>query len=110
MPRIGPSGEIVINGWLSKAIATIAAAGVTGGFVGLLQASSLAADYHHHKEAETRELAELKARTDKLWDEAIETRVINTATQQEIGRARERQDRIEDKLNRLLQKQGIDVE
>jgi len=101
------AGEIVINGWLSKAIAGIATAGVLGGFAGLLTASSLAQDYANHKETEAAQMATMKARQDKLWDEQIADRIIQSQTQQEIGRARERQDRIERKIDRLLQARGI---
>lgn len=110
MPRIGPSGEIIINGWLSKMIAGVATAGVLGGFAGLMSANSLAQDYHNHKDHEMREIAEIRAKVDKMWEEQVENRALQRTTQEEIGRARERQDRIEEKINQLLIKQGINPE
>ena len=107
MTRVGSKGEIIINGWLSKLIAGVATAGVLGGFAGILTAQSLAQDYHNHKEHEAGEIQVLKARTDKLWDEQIADRVNMTKVDEELKRSRERQDRIESKINRLLIKQGI---
>lgn len=101
------AGEIVINGWLSKVIAGIATAGVLGGFAGLLTAQSLAQDYKNHKETETAKIQEMKARQDKLWDEQIADRTNTTVIIREVERAKDRQDRIEQKINKLLIKQGI---
>lgn len=108
MPRFGPGGEIIINGWLSKIITGLLVTAIPAGFWALLAAHSLANDYTIHKESEASRISEIKARTDKLWDEQISDRVIQSATQQEIGRARERQERIEAKINTLLVRSGVD--
>jgi len=96
MPRIGPAGEIIINGWLSKTIAGIATAGVVGGFIGLLTATSLAGDYKQHKSI-------YEAKVEQMWETAIRQEAFNERIQENRLRA----ERIERKLDALLNSVGI---
>jgi len=93
---------VVLNGWRGNVLSGVILIAIGSGATGLAIAAKLA----FAQDAMQADVAQVKAKVDKLWEDGIRGEAIN----REIQKDHEQQAQIEKKLDALLVKQGIDTD